>query len=678
MRLHARAREVLLALTESDQPLKIKQLAERFTVSERTIKYDLEQIRERLAGMDAQLLSRTNRGVWLEADAEARGRLREEMASEESASFENVQERQNRLALELLERPGFTTLDQLADRVQASRNTVLSDLQKAADSWRSWGIRLERESGKGVRLSGAEPDKRRLLQALAESALGGSDMLRIVRGLWWESVWPGDIARKLAPYLLDGGDMERLQAAAGAMLRIWKEQLGQAASDEAAIGLLFRFAVAVRRLRRGEALPNGADVSLIRQPLEAEEALHACRKLLAETMEALGVRSAAGQGDEYDSEAESVFVLMPLLSGEPGRDSCGREPEERRRRRAELASRVRALIGRLEEYTGLPLGRDAELYEGLLSHLARKADRRRFGVHDVNPLTAEIARTYPGLFEAVKQACLSPPWAQTMRTDDSAAAYIVLYVQAAIERDREQRRFRAVVVCGTGKGTARFLRTLIQNRVGHIEVAECCSVSEAEQAVARTEADLAISVLPMALPVPVVRVNPIPTAEDFEAIAACLARIERRSDRPGGGGPERQERSSAAQRGTDGDHGPAPLEGLLDRLDPEVWPEAERVGRELAIRGFELTQAIVGRFRDHLTDAAAAGLSLHIMLMVQRIAFGHPYERPSPEPGTGTPEESQWVETLAGIFGQHGLPAAEGEWRAIVRYFQPSGERGLT
>jgi chromosome segregation and condensation protein ScpB len=676
MRLHVRARDVLLVLTEAGHPVKIKQLAERFAVSERTIKYDLELIRERLAGTNAELMSRPNRGVWLEGDEATRRLLRETVASEESSSFLSARERQNRMALLLLDQTGFITLEQLAEGVQASRNTVLSDLQKAEESWGRRGIGLERESGKGVRLTGGESEKRRLLQSVAESVMTGSDMLRIVQGLWRGFPWPKDVGNKLEPSLLGLADMDRVQAATGRIIRLWKERLDTTVSDEAAIGVLFRIAVSVRRLKNGQALPaTGAeDGGRQEQEHTAEggEAVPACQEMLLQAYGEFGLLQDMN-AKRFSVESENAYVLMPLVSGE-GRSDIAVTAEQRRRR-MELASFVRKLVDRLAERLELPLGRDAELYEGLLTHLIRKADRRRFGVHDANPLAAEIARTYPEPFEAVKLVCGQLDSAYGFKLSDSEIAYLVMHVQAAIERERETVRFRAVVICGTGKGTARLLKTLIQNRVRHIEVAECCSVSEAENAVARTDADLAISVLPMELPVPVVKVSPLPTGEDFAAIAACLERLD----------PSKTEASG--RRGKAGGWTPPPaspsepssampLADMLGRLDPADWPAAEQVSRELTIRGFELMQAIAGRFQANLTESAAAGLSLHVMLMVQRLAFGHPYEDMQQVLPADTPEEAEWREALAGIFGQYGLPAAEAEWRAIMRYFQPSRERG--
>lgn len=679
MRLHARARSVLLALTEAEHPVKIKQLAERFAVSERTIKYDLEHIRERLAGMEAELRSHTGRGVWLEADAAAKRRLRETVALEESSSVDSARERQNRLALTLLERSGFATLEELAEIVRASRGTVLTDLHKAEEGLRRWNVALERESGKGIRLVGAEADKRLLQQSLAEAALTGSDMLRIVRGIWRGTAWPRDIAGKLEAALLPPADMQRVQAVVGRIVRFWQEKLGAVVQDEAAIGVLFRCAIAVRRLRLGKRLAeetgNGPEPYAV-----SSDATRRCKELLAETCGEL-VFGGEGMFPAPDMDAEYVYVLMPLIS-EAGKNRAS-DRSERKQRRAELAGFVRGLVRRLCAQTGLPLDRDGELYEGLLAHLVRKADRQRLGVHDTNPLAAEIARTYPELFETVKRACAALQ--ESVPLNESDAASLVLHAQAAVERERETLRFRAVVVCGTGKGTARFLRTLLQNRVRHLEVAECCSVSEAENAVARTSADLAISVLPLELSVPVVKVNPLPTQDDLESIAACLERIATagREPRDGGSGKDPGAANEAARPlaapAVADQAAPLPLPELVGRLDPADWPAAEQVCRSLAIRGFELTQAIVGRFKEHLTETAAAGLSLHVTLMVQRLAFGHPYEGGDAGGLAGeTSEEAAWRAALKELFERHGLPAAEAEWRAIMRYFEPAEERGTS
>ncbi|PYI52661.1 BglG family transcription antiterminator [Paenibacillus flagellatus] len=657
MALHAREREVLLVLAEAEQPVKIKQLAERFGVSLRTIKYDLERIRERLAGTSAELVSRTNRGVWLEADADARRRLREAVAAEEAASVATASERQTRLVLALIAHRGFVTLEQLAETVQASRNTVLADLHKAEEMIGGWNVDLERESGKGIRLAGAEADKRRLLQATVESTLTGSEMLRIVQDLWQDAPLQRDIGRKLESSLLGRTDMERIRIVAGGLIRVWRKRTGKDVPDEEAIGVLFRLAIAVKRLREGRPLPRESGEWLKERLPAAGPEAEAAAVCLRRIGEALGELLGGGESaaEPYAPEAEAAFVLLPLMPAEP--DSS----PEQQSRRAELAAYVRRLVGLLAVRTGMPLDRDGELFAGLLAHLARKAGRKRLGVDDPRPLAADIARSYPELLEAVREAGERLEGESGFRLSESDAAYLVLHVQAAVERERETVRFRAVVVCGTGKGTARFLRTLIQNRVRTIEVAECCSVSEAEKAVARTGADLAISVLPMRLPVPVVKVNPIPTREDVEAIRACLDRISSARGAKGAislgeEGPESAE--------------PRPFAESLRRLDPAVWPEAEQLARELTIRGFELTQAVLDRFKPMLTDATAAGLSLHLLLMVQRLAFGHPYEEPADGRPPLSAQETEWRKALAELFREYGLPAAESEWRAIMRYFQ--------
>lgn len=58
---------------------------------------------------------------------------------------------------------------------------------------------------------------------------------------------------------------------------------------------------------------------------------------------------------------------------------------------------------------------------------------------------------------------------------DPNLAYIVLHFQAAYERRNGRTRFRAIVVCGTGRGTARLLKTRLENEIKSLSVLGYCN-----------------------------------------------------------------------------------------------------------------------------------------------------------------------------------------------------------
>src|SRR5690606_23798200 len=64
---------------------------------------------------------------------------------------------------------------------------------------------------------------------------------------------------------------------------------------------------------------------------------------------------------------------------------------------------------------------------------------------------------------------------------------------------------------------------------------------------------------------------------------------------------------------------------LCADLHERDLPVVERLSQDVIYKGFELSQAITAAFREHLTEQAASGLMLHIMLMVNRLTFGSSY-----------------------------------------------------
>ena len=64
--LSKRAINILLMLLDLEGSITTQELAESFTVSVRTIKYDLEDIRAWFEQHDETLYSKRNKGIWLD------------------------------------------------------------------------------------------------------------------------------------------------------------------------------------------------------------------------------------------------------------------------------------------------------------------------------------------------------------------------------------------------------------------------------------------------------------------------------------------------------------------------------------------------------------------------------------------------------------------------------------
>ena len=60
-----RQESIIYQLAVSDRPLTTDELAKRLSVSSRTIKYEMTEVRERLRGIGAELIAKRNEGYSL-------------------------------------------------------------------------------------------------------------------------------------------------------------------------------------------------------------------------------------------------------------------------------------------------------------------------------------------------------------------------------------------------------------------------------------------------------------------------------------------------------------------------------------------------------------------------------------------------------------------------------------
>ncbi len=77
--LTKRERQLLIYLVEMSEPVTIKKLAEKENVSVRTIKYDLDDIREWLNERKQVLYSKRSQGIWMNISSSDRIKLKSEL-----------------------------------------------------------------------------------------------------------------------------------------------------------------------------------------------------------------------------------------------------------------------------------------------------------------------------------------------------------------------------------------------------------------------------------------------------------------------------------------------------------------------------------------------------------------------------------------------------------------------
>jgi len=146
--LSERENKILLKLLKFNYPIRIKDLSEEFNVSTRMIKYDLDHIKDWLAKYEMQIISQTNKGLWIETDGDKKKIIIKELLGNECWNrIPDQNFRIKKIVMTMLQKSDYTTAASLSEILEVSRNTILSDMKLVEEFVSPWEIQLERKKG---------------------------------------------------------------------------------------------------------------------------------------------------------------------------------------------------------------------------------------------------------------------------------------------------------------------------------------------------------------------------------------------------------------------------------------------------------------------------------------------------------------------------------------------------
>ena len=104
---------------------------------------------------------------------------------------------------------------------------------------------------------------------------------------------------------------------------------------------------------------------------------------------------------------------------------------------------------------------------------------------------------------------------------DEEIGFITIHIGAALERNKmvNSSMYKAVVVCGTGVGTAKLLSSRIVSKFSNIKILDTIASRQIKEFSKDKEMDLIISTVPTDfINIPKIMVNPLLLEEDVAKI----------------------------------------------------------------------------------------------------------------------------------------------------------------
>ena len=193
-----------------------------------------------------------------------------------------------------------------------------------------------------------------------------------------------------------------------------------------------------------------------------------------------------------------------------------------------LKDQIRALIQDVSLIINLDLQDDHKLLEDIAIHMNQLFTRLQANNSLVNPLLADIKSNYHALFQDVKYLLTNEgsryglPAACPLISDDEIG-FLVLHIQAAIERKFIQKK--VVIVSPNGIGVSTYINAKIQRFLPNLHDIQIVSLKQLEKLEVE-DISFIISTVPIEnLKRPVITISPLCTEEDMRQIMTAYAEV---------------------------------------------------------------------------------------------------------------------------------------------------------
>ena len=228
-----RQKRIVELIYRSKDGLTTTELANALNISQRTVKSEIQKIKEELRFSGCEIHAKAGKGVWISYNDEGRRFLDNLMLNGESPCSFLPEVRKYYIALQLLDSDDFISMETISDSMYVSKGTVVNDINKLEEFFEKQGLSLERKVKYGVRILGREKQIR----------IAKANVIRSIVTSQGKAA-----ALKLQPFF-DDMDLDSLNE----ILQESEEKFSFVLTDASYFEMLIHLAIIVKRLLRGKS-----------------------------------------------------------------------------------------------------------------------------------------------------------------------------------------------------------------------------------------------------------------------------------------------------------------------------------------------------------------------------------------------------------------------------------------
>ena len=469
---------IFLLVCQNKREFTVRELAQQFSVSTRTIYNDIKKLNEMLEAAGYPVINADKGKLIYEEPL----MIEFENLIDSTSDFvlSNQKFRRLRIMEAILLSGDQFTVEDLLKELDISRNTLIGDLKEIKEMFRFHSIGMEAMPFKGYRIEGSERNIRNLLiLSISEDPLFFENRSgkRDPQILFSIEAFLDDVAKRLNVEL----------------------------SDVSFQRMLIVFWVTYARLSMGKQFPEGP-----REPLTREEITFVERKKELEELfgrdvpvdDCFYMANKLGEASvvKYEELLSEKWLPFHLVTNEF----------------IEAVAREYGFEGFLT---------DSKLYEGLLNHLRPAYKRALSSEWAENPLLSYVLDNFYELNTAVEKGVKVLEDKLKVTFNSHEISYFTLFFASVIERNEKQvrRTPNVIIVCNAGISTSEILKSRLQ-AIFHVNILGTFSVRNASLWLKEHYPDFIISTVPFqSKEIPVIKVNPYLSDYDIKEIQNQLS-----------------------------------------------------------------------------------------------------------------------------------------------------------
>ena len=219
-------------------------------------------------------------------------------------------------------------------------------------------------------------------------------------------------------------------------------------------------------------------------------------------------------------EIETSYIYQYLISS--GKDTTLTNIPDKDFQDKEAVSYAINLTSDLSQSLKCDLISDKTLLNALVMHIKPMLNRLTYRIIIHNPLLDEIKKELSEVFTAVRNATMKiNNYGKHDPPSEDEVAYLSVYIQAAIEKVKENKKI--ILVCSSGVGTSQLLYSRITKAFPDWEIVDIVPGSKLKKTLSEKKCDLIISTVRIEeMMIPVAYVSAIFSAKDIIRVTETL------------------------------------------------------------------------------------------------------------------------------------------------------------